>query len=205
VYERPERKCFSALPVQVLRHPGEERTDEEELPMFLEPLTHRIVRQAYEIPCDQHWIPSFLNGAGRWTQATPKLKYVDSKESEHHLAEPGPTNPKGNDPALELTWKIFILVIALQTFIHTGIELGRQIRQLRTTLRRSEELSSPADWKNRPLHSPEEDELEEDYPDGVPTVVTPLTTTKRPGGDKSNYLGANEVSRAEEGTLRLSL
>ena len=71
-------RCYDALPVRVTKQAKQKPTISSQSKtdpiLFLEPLTHRILRHAESIPCSDVFVPKYKNLGGGWSSAGPTVQ-----------------------------------------------------------------------------------------------------------------------------------
>ena len=75
VRARSEDRCYNALPVEIVAYSTKVNDSQGRLegPLFMEPLTHRLVTSAAEIPCSRQMPSKYPTEAGTWIMATPDI------------------------------------------------------------------------------------------------------------------------------------
>jgi len=90
---REMSRCYHALPVQEVdvqrgpasRHPGlvqEVRQQGHGPALFLEPVTHRLINQGFEVSCDSEFLPTYKGLWGARIKANPGLQILGPYESD---------------------------------------------------------------------------------------------------------------------------
>ena len=89
VRARTESRCYNALPVEIIAYAAGRNESEPTIegPIFMEPLTHRLVHHAAEIPCSRQMPSKYPTDQGTWVLVAPEILEAKPPSEPDRLEE----------------------------------------------------------------------------------------------------------------------